>query len=89
MRNFNILNRRVVIDIFTKKLYSSRICQSQSYFYCFRAHLPLPIILSLSEIDNPAFEVPFFQYDPRVLGIQTEHRHMANIPGTKYNYTKS
>lgn len=46
-----------------------------------RATLPLPLIIPPSEAENPAFDVPFFQYDPRVFGTTTEHRHMANVPG--------
>ncbi|ENN71725.1 hypothetical protein HUJ04_006196 [Dendroctonus ponderosae] len=46
-----------------------------------RSQLPLPCIISASEAENPALEVPFFKYDPRVIGIPVEYRHAANIPG--------
>lgn len=46
-----------------------------------RAELPLPYVVSPSEAENPALKVPNFQYDPRVVGMGTEHRHMANVPG--------
>ncbi|CAG9772137.1 unnamed protein product [Ceutorhynchus assimilis] len=46
-----------------------------------RAELPLPYVLSPSEADNPSLDVPFFEYDPRVLGMGVEYRHAANIPG--------
>lgn len=47
-----------------------------------RAHLPLPYILSPSDCQSPALEVPFFEYDPRVLGYSPiEYKHAASIPG--------
>lgn len=55
------------------------------YFGCpiltLRADQPLPSIISLSEAENPALEVPFFKYDPKVHGIETKHRHGVNLPG--------
>ncbi|XP_050303863.1 28S ribosomal protein S30, mitochondrial [Anthonomus grandis grandis] len=46
-----------------------------------RAEQPLPTIISPSDAENPALEVPHFKYDPRVLGMGIDHRHAANIPG--------
>ncbi|XP_018574152.1 39S ribosomal protein S30, mitochondrial [Anoplophora glabripennis] len=46
-----------------------------------RSQLPLKTIVPFSEAENPDLVVPFFQYDPRVVGTETEHRHMANVPG--------
>ncbi|XP_060526456.1 large ribosomal subunit protein mL65 [Cylas formicarius] len=46
-----------------------------------RSRMPLLPIMSHSEAENPEFEIPHFKYDPRVLGIPTEYRHVANIPG--------
>lgn len=48
-----------------------------------RAKLPLNIIMSPSEAENPALEVPVFKYDPSSIGWMTEGRHIANIPGNK------
>lgn len=48
-----------------------------------RSKLPLNLIVSPSEAENPALEVPFFKYDPLSIGGKTEHRHLANIPGNK------
>lgn len=46
-----------------------------------RSHLPLNTVVPFSEAENPDLVVPFFHYDPRVVGTETEYRHMANIPG--------
>lgn len=46
-----------------------------------RANQPLLPIISLSEAENPALEVPHFPYDPRVLNITMDHRHGVNLPG--------
>lgn len=46
-----------------------------------RSELPLPLLLTPSEAENPSFDVPSFSYDPRVFGVGIEHRYMANIPG--------
>lgn len=46
-----------------------------------RSQLPLNPVVPFSEAENPDLAVPFFQYDPRVLGIETEYRPIANIPG--------
>lgn len=41
----------------------------------------LPLIVPPSEAENPDLEIPFFKYDPRVVGTTCSHRHMANVPG--------
>lgn len=46
-----------------------------------RAKLPLNLIISPSEAENPDFEVPFWNHDPVSIGGKTSHRHIANIPG--------
>lgn len=46
-----------------------------------RSKMPLNIIVSPSESENLALEVPHFKFDPVSVGGMTEHRHMANIPG--------
>lgn len=47
-----------------------------------RTELPLQPLISDSEADNPELEVPFFDWDPRVLGYESTFRHGTNIPGT-------
>lgn len=47
-----------------------------------RAEQPLNPLIAYSEVENNDFHVPFFQYDPRVVGTTTEHRHAVNTPGT-------
>lgn len=42
---------------------------------------PLCPIIELSESENPDLTVPYFQYDPRVLGLQLQRRHGTSIPG--------
>ncbi|XP_072386454.1 uncharacterized protein mRpS30 [Diabrotica undecimpunctata] len=46
-----------------------------------RSELPLKPIVSHAESENPELAVPEFNYDPRVVGITSEHRHIANLPG--------
>ncbi|KAJ8976948.1 hypothetical protein NQ317_010145 [Molorchus minor] len=46
-----------------------------------QVNYPLNPIVPYSEAENPDLDVPYFQYDPRVFGTDTEHRHMANVPG--------
>lgn len=47
-----------------------------------RSKLPLLPIISHGEASNSDFKVPYFKYDPRVVGTVTTHRHITNIPGT-------
>lgn len=46
-----------------------------------RTNLPLEPIIPYAETDNPDFVVPSYQFDPRVLGINSSNRHGTNIPG--------
>ncbi|KRT86357.1 hypothetical protein AMK59_2522, partial [Oryctes borbonicus] len=46
-----------------------------------RSRLPLLPIIAFKEATNEDFKVPFFKYDPRVVGTLTTHRHVTNIPG--------
>ncbi|XP_076258668.1 mitochondrial ribosomal protein S30 [Rhynchophorus ferrugineus] len=46
-----------------------------------RSELPLPLIVSPSEAEDPSLEVPKFQYDPRIHGVTTDHKRIANVPG--------
>lgn len=46
-----------------------------------RLKLPLLPIIPYSEATNEDFTVPYFKYDPRVVGTHTTHRHITNIPG--------
>lgn len=46
-----------------------------------RHDLPLNEIVNLSESENPAFTVPEFKYDPRVLGYEVKNVHGTTIPG--------
>ncbi|XP_044761945.1 28S ribosomal protein S30, mitochondrial [Coccinella septempunctata] len=46
-----------------------------------RSKQPLPFIISEEEGTNPALEVPFWNYDPRVVLIAIDYRRVANIPG--------
>lgn len=46
-----------------------------------RHDLPLAEIVSLSESENPAFTIPEFRLDPRVLGYELKNVHGINIPG--------
>lgn len=46
-----------------------------------RSRLPLLPIVPYSEAVNEDLKVPFFKYDPRVVGTATTHRHITNIPG--------
>lgn len=42
---------------------------------------PLREIISLSECDNPALDVPIFNFSPQVLTYRIDRRHLTNIPG--------
>lgn len=42
---------------------------------------PLKEILSLSDSENPQFDVPEFKFDPRVLGYQFAYKKATSIPG--------
>jgi small subunit ribosomal protein S30 len=46
-----------------------------------RHELPLPAVVEMLESESPDFDVPFFHYDPKVLGFHDEHRLGTNIPG--------
>lgn len=46
-----------------------------------RTELPLDPVLPYSDADNPDLDVPFFSFDPRVLGYNSTNRHGTNIPG--------
>lgn len=46
-----------------------------------RTEQPLQPIISRSEAENPALEVPFFKYDPRVVWTKTDYKHGVNLPG--------
>ncbi|XP_018321270.1 39S ribosomal protein S30, mitochondrial [Agrilus planipennis] len=46
-----------------------------------RSSFPLAPIISSSEAENPALDVPFFQYDPRTVGTHCSYRRITNIPG--------
>lgn len=46
-----------------------------------RVDQPLRPLMSLSEAENSALEVPYFKYDPRVVNVTTDHRHGVNLPG--------
>ncbi|KAI4458469.1 mitochondrial 28s ribosomal protein s30/p52 pro-apototic protein [Holotrichia oblita] len=55
-----------------------------------RSKLPLLPIVPHSEAVNEDLKIPYFKYDPRVVGTITTHRHITNIPGfwpgDKYEY---
>ncbi|KAL0128903.1 hypothetical protein PUN28_003932 [Cardiocondyla obscurior] len=42
---------------------------------------PLREIIPLSECENPALDVPTFDFHPKVLAYFMERRHLTNIPG--------
>lgn len=42
---------------------------------------PLREFLPLSECENPAFDVPRFNFSAQVLGYKFERQHLTNIPG--------
>lgn len=46
-----------------------------------RSDKPLLPIVSISECENPDFTLPYFKLDPRTVGIKSDHRRIANIPG--------
>ncbi|XP_056641421.1 39S ribosomal protein S30, mitochondrial [Diorhabda sublineata] len=46
-----------------------------------RSKLPLKPIIPHSDSENPDLKVPEFKFDPRVVGITSEQKHIANIPG--------
>ncbi|XP_022920692.1 uncharacterized protein [Onthophagus taurus] len=46
-----------------------------------RSKLPLKPVLSPKSVEEGDYPVPFFKYDPRVVGVDTTHRHATNIPG--------
>jgi hypothetical protein len=46
-----------------------------------RHELPLPAIVQLHESESSDFDVPFFSYDPKVIGFHHERRLGTNIPG--------
>lgn len=46
-----------------------------------RSRLPLLPIVPYNEAVNEDLKVPYFKYDPRVVGTATTHRHITNIPG--------
>lgn len=46
-----------------------------------RSDKPLLPIISLEEAENSELDVPYFQYDPRVVGTSSTHQHAANVPG--------
>ncbi|XP_044740676.1 28S ribosomal protein S30, mitochondrial [Chrysoperla carnea] len=52
-----------------------------SPFLALRNTLPLDPIISLDDATNSDFKVPFFDYNPKVLGYNNEFRHGTNIPG--------
>jgi hypothetical protein len=46
-----------------------------------RHELPLPSVVQIHESESPDFDVPFFSYDPKVVGFHDECRLGTNIPG--------
>lgn len=46
-----------------------------------RSDLPLSQIIPFSDSENDDFQVPFYKFDPRVIGISRTHRGLINIPG--------
>lgn len=56
----------------------------QSFTYpsiTLRSDVPLNPIISYKEAENPDFQVPFFEYDPKTVGATNDYRRIANIPG--------
>jgi hypothetical protein len=46
-----------------------------------RHELPLPAVLQMRESESPAVDVPFFRYDPKVIGFHDARQLGTNIPG--------
>jgi hypothetical protein len=46
-----------------------------------RHELPLPAVVEMNESESSDFDVPFFRYDPKVIGFHDERRMGTNIPG--------
>ena len=46
-----------------------------------RHELPLPAVLQIHESESPDFNVPFFRYDPKVIGFHDTTQMGTNIPG--------
>lgn len=46
-----------------------------------RHELPLPAVLQMHESESPTFDVPFFHYDPKVIGFHDTRQLGTNIPG--------
>lgn len=46
-----------------------------------RSKEPLPFVISEQEASDPALEVPFWKYDPRVVSLAIDYRRVVNIPG--------
>ncbi|XP_066146324.1 large ribosomal subunit protein mL65 [Euwallacea fornicatus] len=56
-------------------------CYIGSPILTLRSDLPLPYVISPSEAENQDFNVPFFHYDPTIIGEKYEYRRITNIPG--------
>jgi hypothetical protein len=52
-----------------------------SPFLHLRHELPLPAVIQIHESESPDFSVPFFHYDPKVIGFHDDRRLGTNIPG--------
>lgn len=52
-----------------------------SPFFHLRHELPLPAVVQIHESESSDFDVPFFSYDPKVIGFHDERRLGTNIPG--------
>ncbi|KAJ4433110.1 large ribosomal subunit protein mL65 [Periplaneta americana] len=46
-----------------------------------RHELPLPPVVDMQESESADLDVPFFKYDPKVIGFHVDRRHGTNIPG--------
>lgn len=66
----------------TEKDPINKVMQALTYpSLTIRSDVPLKPIIPYNEAENPDFNVPFFEYDPRVLDTKIEYRRIANIPG--------
>lgn len=52
-----------------------------SPFFHLRHELPLPAVVQMHECEGSDSDVPFFSYDPKVIGFHDERRLGTNIPG--------
>lgn len=46
-----------------------------------RSELPLQFIIPPGEVDYNNLDVPFWEYDPRTVGVTTDYRPIVNTPG--------